>query len=85
MADIGYSEESFPASSRATVTSLSSDNRLATTQPAEPAPTNMGLRRTYIWSQLNPKSKGNFAIKSKSSEIIKSLNPSGDERYINTS
>ncbi len=39
----------------------------------------VGVRRTYIWSQLNPKSKVNIAIKSKSSEIIKSLNPSGGE------
>ncbi len=44
----------------------------------------LGVRRTYIWSQLNPKSKGNLAIKSKSSEIIKSLNPSGHKRQINT-
>ncbi len=44
----------------------------------------VGVRRTYIWSQLNPKSKGKFAIKSKSLEIIKSLNPSGGERQINT-
>ena len=35
----------------------------------------MGVRQTYIWSQLNPKSKGKFVIKFKSSEIIKSLNP----------
>ncbi len=45
---------------------------------------NVGVRRTYIWSQLNPKSKGNLAIKSKSSEIIKSLNPSGGDSQINT-
>ncbi len=44
----------------------------------------MGVRRTYIRSQLNPKSKGNFAIKSKSSEIIKSLNPSAGESQIMT-
>ncbi len=44
----------------------------------------MGVRQTYIWSQLNPKSKGKFAIKSKSLEITKSLNPSGGERQINT-
>ncbi len=44
----------------------------------------LGVRQTYIWSQLNPKSKANFAIKSKSSEIIESLNPSSSERHINT-
>ncbi len=42
------------------------------------------IRWTYIWSQLNPKSNGKFAIKSKFSEIIKFLNPSGSKSQINT-